>query len=77
MSQEKLKPFACDILLSAGISIMDTCFIFPSSLNGPTSNCSRNAILLCTLGRREDQWEMMPPATAQWPGKSSLFPLPL
>lgn len=77
MSWEKSKPLACDILLSAGISVADRCSVSPSPLYGHASNHRRAAVLPCTHGCRGTCQERMLPATTQWPGKSCLFPDPV
>lgn len=42
MSEEKLKPLGCDIVLPAGISVTDRCSLSPSPINGCASSPSRN-----------------------------------
>lgn len=71
MRQEKQKPLACDILLSAGISITDRCSMSPSPLNDPSSNHSRNYFSAPLATGRTGGRQCFQPVN------SSLFPLPL
>lgn len=73
MRQEKLKPLACDILLSAGISVTDRCSISPSPLMTQVPTTAE----IISLHPWPQRGLVGDNACSHQPGNPSLFPLPL